>query len=127
MENKTVTFLCNRLARDKVVENFESTGASCKVSTLSPAEHTKALEAKTRDERIAELADLHEILACLQKLYGITREEVQEQQDKKNNARGSMADGIFLKEFSMTSDHKLFEYFAGQPERYPKSTNTQER
>jgi predicted house-cleaning noncanonical NTP pyrophosphatase (MazG superfamily) len=98
----------NKLVRDLIVSIIRAEGKTT-VSRVVPVsdrslivaakvvEEAKELQnAPNRDERIAERADLEEILATYDLVHDISREDIEAARDKKNTSKGAFKDFIYL-------------------------------
>lgn len=130
MSAKTVTFLCNKLVRDKTLERMEKQQVQTKHRLLSPDEKKRALfeklieeahEVSKEEERaalIAELADVLEVVAGICASYNISESELAKIQLDTYQARGSFKKGIFLESISMEPDNPLVKSLRAEPEKY---------
>lgn len=112
-----VTFLANKLIRDKLIEKLTHSGIECNFKVLSDAEYMPALrakvceetqeisEAKTRKGLVVEIADLLEVLDALCLANNISKDEISEVKRKKADDRGTFQGRFFVKTFSMNEDH----------------------
>jgi predicted house-cleaning noncanonical NTP pyrophosphatase (MazG superfamily) len=103
MQNSTtkkVIFLCNKLGRDKDLENFKAQGIVPKYRMLSGDEWHAELqrklieevsevsEAKDVEEITDELADILIVIGGLCKAHGISLEDLERVKQKKHVQRG---------------------------------------
>lgn len=126
------TFLQNKLWRDKLVAIRESEG-SCitwrhlndedfdeKLRVKLAEEIEEVVVAKSRNELIAELADVFEVIDSLIKLHGISKEEIIGSQTKKRDERG----GFEGRKFVETAKHPVGSFADGyclaDPKKYPE-------
>lgn len=96
----------NKLVRDRIPEIIQENGLEYQVVTLTKEEYCQALKqklieeaqeaAEANDELIAELADLYEVIDALLENYGITRELVLAEQQRRRRERGSFEQRIKL-------------------------------
>ena len=98
----------NKLVRDRIPEIIEASGKNCIVETLSEERYLEMLDAKLaeelaeyhKDQNIAELADLMEVLLAVVKARGYSREELEAVRLEKADKRGAFEKKILLKEVS---------------------------
>lgn len=92
----------HKLVRDRIPEIVRRAGATCAVETLGEEEYRWALREKLVEEAAeaaaadprhlpAELADLCEVLDALLGSYGIARERVLAEQERRRAERGGFA------------------------------------
>ena len=129
---KKITFICNKLARDKTIENMHQEGMNTQYKLLTngellPALHNKLLEealevtqAANRTEVVAELADVFEVIDAIKHFYAITHEEIMAAKQTAYQARGGFQQGLFLESIAMDSTHRKVKYFRKSPDRYPE-------
>lgn len=97
----------NKLVRDRIPEIIRQSGIECEIAILSDAEYCQALRQKLleeatevaeadRDNLLAELADLYEVIDALMLSYGISGDEVLNAQAKRRETRGGFAEKIML-------------------------------
>lgn len=126
-------FLQNKLWRDKLVDVMEQKHSSRinwrylsdeefnEQLRIKLAEETEeVITAKSRDELIAELADVFEVIDSLAKLHGISKEEIIGSQTKKRDERG----GFEGRKFVETAEHLAGsfgeQYCLADPTKYPE-------
>lgn len=125
------TFKLQKLVRDKIVEDQIALGQTPHYRTLTPEEHRRELinkiieevtELQNADsEDIAkEIADVQQALDDLIELYGLTKAEVTEAQQKKTAKAGAFKKGIFVDTLETAEDDPWTEYYRGNPERFPE-------
>ncbi|NCN52337.1 nucleoside triphosphate pyrophosphohydrolase [Candidatus Parcubacteria bacterium] len=97
-----------KLVRDRIPEIIEGNGERPIVRELTDDEFRRALKdklveeatevttAQEKDELVAELADVHEVLHALYNAYEITERDVIESAEQKREARGGFTKKIFL-------------------------------
>lgn len=97
----------HKLVRDRIPEIVRRAGATCAVETLGEEEYRRALREKLVEEAAeaaaadprhlpTELADLCEVLDALLGSYGIARERVLAEQERRRAERGGFARRIRL-------------------------------
>ncbi|TYB45568.1 nucleoside triphosphate pyrophosphohydrolase [Actinomadura chibensis] len=101
------TIVYGKLVRDRIPEIIEAGGRTAKVRVLAEAELVGALMAKLAeeteelrdaapDERLGELADIHEVLAALAEAHGFSDEQVREAAHRKRAERGGFSRRLWL-------------------------------
>jgi predicted house-cleaning noncanonical NTP pyrophosphatase (MazG superfamily) len=127
------TFLQNKLWRDKMIDIMEQHyGSKITWRTLNNEEFDQQLRIKlleetheaiatqSRDDLIAELADVHEVIDCLIAVHNITKKEIVTAQIKKQTERGSFMERKFVE----TAQHPVGSYgehyCLADPEKYPE-------
>lgn len=97
----------NKLVRDRIPEIVRQNGRECVAVTMSEAEYRQALLEKLIEEAqeaataspqnlVAELADLYEVIDAVMVAYGIEREFVLKEQERKRTERGGFDKRIRL-------------------------------
>lgn len=125
-------FLQNKLWRDKAPEMMENMGSVIHVKELPDDEYShtlgiKLLEeaeevhaAQSKEERIAELADLYEVMDSIIALHRINKDEVIALQCKKRDQRG----GFMQRKFVTIAEHPEGSfgesYCLAQKKKYPE-------
>ncbi|MFI7577454.1 phosphoribosyl-ATP pyrophosphohydrolase [Micromonospora sp. NPDC049497] len=98
-----------KLVRDRIPEIVEAAGRVPATRVLTVAELVPALLAKLHEEatelglaepeeRLEELADVHEVLSALTTAYGFTEEDVTRAAREKKAARGGFSERVWLEE-----------------------------
>ena len=75
-----------------------------------------------RDKLVGELADLQEVLDCLARTKGISRDDIARAQSKKNAKVGSFEERIFVEATALPDDNEWIAYLEANPDRYPEIT-----
>lgn len=97
----------NKLIRDRIPEVIRQDGRKCQVTIMPEREYRQALLEKLVEEAqetaaarpqemVAELADLYEVIDTIMAVYGIERESVLQEQERKRTERGSFEQRIRL-------------------------------
>lgn len=101
----------NKLVRDNIPEIIKESGHYCEYIILNENDHKKAIKnkifeesdelinAKSREEKIEEIADLLEILEEFCNIENISFEEVLTKKEEKKNKKGSFKERKFLTVF----------------------------
>lgn len=125
-------FLCNKLGRDKGLESFEAEGITPTFRLLAGPELQDALknklieeahevqEATNKQDLIAELADVLEVLDGLCSVYGISALEIVSIKMKKYEERGGFEKGFYLETVEMDEGNNKIKHFRSSPEKYPE-------
>ncbi|MBW4682476.1 MAG: nucleoside triphosphate pyrophosphohydrolase [Microcoleus vaginatus WJT46-NPBG5] len=99
----------NKLVRDRIPEIIHKAGNECEVVTMSPDEYKQALRDKLIEEAqeaagaansqdlVKELADLYEVIDAVILTYGIERESVLAEQNRRRSERGGFEQRIKLR------------------------------
>ncbi|MBB4917735.1 nucleoside triphosphate pyrophosphohydrolase [Streptosporangium saharense] len=106
-QRRTTTY--GKLVRDRIPEIIEAEGLTAGVRVLDEREVVPALVAKLAeeaeelrqagpDDRLGELADLHEVLAALAGALGFSDEQVREAARRKRTERGGFGRRLWLDE-----------------------------
>ncbi len=97
-----------KLVRDRIPEIILAAGKSCEVKTLEAEDFLPALKAKlveeaaevnnsaSREELIAELADLYEVLETLQAATGLSQVEIDAVKHQRRESRGGFEKRLYL-------------------------------
>lgn len=135
MQNSTtgkVIFLCNKLGRDKDLENFKAQGIVPKYKMLSGDEWraelqrklieevTEVSEAKNAEEITDELADILIVIHGLCKAHGISIEDLERIKQKKYVQRGGFEQGLYIERLEMESSNPKVRHFRASPNKYPE-------
>lgn len=127
-----VKFSCNKIARDKSVESMKEQGITAHYKLLTGKELANALgnklleealevkEATDRQEVIAELADLFEVIEGLCKVHGITHDEIILHKELTKQKKGGFEKGIFVDYIEMSDTNERVKHFRKSPEKYPE-------
>lgn len=110
MSQETIT-VYGKLVRDRIPEIIERGGKVATVRVLTEQEMVPALFAKlaeesqelrdsTPEERLGELADLHEVLAALAAAFGFSQQQVVAAARDKRTARGGFTRRLWLDQVS---------------------------
>ena len=101
----------NKLVRDNIPEIIKESGQHCEYIILNEDDLKKAIKnkifeeldelinAKSREEKIEEIADLLEILEEFCNIENISYEEVLTKKEEKKNKKGSFKERKFLTVF----------------------------
>ena len=121
------TFRLNKLVRDSELDWIEQNQGISQHRFLNRAEKIKALrekleeetqellDASSQDERLAEFADVFEVLYELAEALDIKKDDI----EKKRQRRGGFDQGIFIETVSYPDDSKMTRYLLSQPEKSP--------
>ena len=81
-----------------------------------------ALKSGDMNELAEEIGDLQELIDCLLKATGITKEQVDEVRNKKASKRGSFVDGQYIEYVDLVQDAENLDYwdnyFTSRPNGY---------
>ena len=94
----------NKLVRDKIIENIERKGHSCKYRKLTSKEFERELDNKLLEEAkevieehsAEEIGDLLEVIKSIMKEYQISYEEVKNVMEQKRKKNGAFDKRLFL-------------------------------
>ncbi len=98
----------DKLVRDRVVDAIIADGHTCKVERLSPErylielkrklveESREVLAAETRDDVVAELADVAEVILAMIAVIGVCEEDVELERRARFARRGGFTERVFL-------------------------------
>lgn len=126
-----------KLVRDNLPQVIASQGYPVKYHQLNGANLAKsiagkmpeeayevidALKAGDIEELAEEIGDLQELIDCLLKASGITKEHVDEIRNKKASRRGSFTDGQYIEYVDLVQDAENLDYwdnyFTSRPDGY---------
>lgn len=124
------TFLCNKLVRDKTVEQCKQKNIESDVYILDDSAYKQALAQKLEEEAqevitasehelLEELADVQEVIDAMLKVYGFTFDQLREMQLEKREKKGGFDKKIHVNSFSMEETCRAKEHFLKQPHKYP--------
>lgn len=123
-------FLCEKLVRDKTEVRYLAEGGALESRTLNDAEfkrelHKKlleeaneAIEAQDRDELVAELADVEEILRTIAEFNSITLEEIEASRLQKLAQRGGFSKRLYTSIAAIPEDAPFAAYLLTKPQHY---------
>lgn len=127
-----ITFLCNKLARDKTKESLQAQDVSISYKIVSGdglqavlkdklvEECFEVVDAKNRQELVEELADVLEVIDGLCKAYALSAQEINTIKEQKYNQRGGFEQGLFIETIMMDDDNHHANHFRQTPDRYPE-------
>lgn len=116
-ENDTLVF--NKLVRDKVPHNIEEGGESAQIVRISKKSKLIALKEKLieeafevkdadDDEVLSELADVKEIIDQILFELGLSKDDLNENQNAKRKNAGGFSEGyVLLETQNLTPEHKV--------------------
>lgn len=126
-------FKQNKLWRDKLIDIMEQKHGSkihwrrlddsefdeqIRIKLLEEAQ--EAATAKDRNELIAELADLYEVIDAIADLHTISKEEINLSQNKKRQERGGFSGRKFVDIAEHQPNSFGEAYCLKDPEKYPE-------
>ena len=125
-------FPSNKLWRDKTIDLCTQKGFVIHWKHLDDQEYDAALRSKlreesdevcsaqSREELVAEIADVFEVIDSLGTLHNLTKDEIADYQAKKRSTNG----GFFERKFVTSVEHPegspWIDYCLAQPEKYPE-------
>lgn len=125
-------FVCNKLSRDKTLENMHSEGISTTHSMLSGQrlydelnkklleETNEVIDARERSDIISELADVLEVIDGICAAHKITRDEIDVVKNAIAQKRGGFKTGLFVEVIAMDEGNPRVAHFRKSPEKYPE-------
>ncbi|MBN2675807.1 MAG: NUDIX domain-containing protein [Alphaproteobacteria bacterium] len=125
-------FKTKLLVRDKRLKWMQDRGMEVEWRKLSDAEFEKHLRDKLIEEAtevatefdpkdfIEELGDVLEVIDYLMKLKGISKEEVQNAQDKKRKELGCFDGRVYTKDVQIDSENPAIDYYFKNSHKYPE-------
>lgn len=99
----------NKLVRDKIVDIIKSEGRDVNFKVLNDSDYLQALKNKlqeeslevinsnSKEETLAELADLQELIDCILTQLNYTKDDLTLAQNSKKLSKGSFLRKIFIK------------------------------
>ncbi|MEU1883708.1 nucleoside triphosphate pyrophosphohydrolase [Streptosporangium sp. NPDC020072] len=104
-QSRTIAY--GKLVRDRIPEVIEADGLTAEVRVLDESELVPALTAKlveeaeelrqaSPDDRLGELADIHEVLTTLTETLGFSDEQIREAARRKRAERGGFDRRLWL-------------------------------
>ena len=120
-----------KLVRDKIVDHQIASGATPEYRVLSDDEHKTALVHKIIEEAeelleaapndmLAELADVQQALDDLAEKHGLSRADVAQAAQTKNDKNGAFKKGHYIESVDIPEDDKWVEYYRRNAARYPE-------
>ena len=130
---KKHTFLLQKLARDKIVEQTEAEGGTVEYRVLEdPVEFLDALtqkiveeleevfSAENKEELIKELADVEEVLAAFKKLVNIDQKDIDAARAEKLKLKGGFTKRHYIETMTVPAGSRLYKYCKADPNKYPE-------
>lgn len=129
---KMRTFLQNKLWRDKAIELMEQHGSKMHWHTLNDTEFDEQLriklveetqeviQAQSKENLLAELADVLEVIDTLCDLHEINKDEVITAQNKKRASRGGFTGRTFITVAEHPENSFGEQYCLADPTKYPE-------
>jgi|GEM_PF-676918 len=127
----TLRFLCEKLVRDKTVDRYIEQGGSLETRILENdveferelkkkllEETNEVITAKNRDELVAELADLQEVMRALATLHSISADEIESCRLEKFTSRGGFSKRIYSSVGVIPDHTPLAGYILASPNQY---------
>lgn len=126
------TFLQNKLWRDRAVELMEQTGSVIHYKRLDDGEFEEQLRLKMieeaqevaqayeKEDLVAELADVLEVIDSICELRGISREQIQAAQLEKRQKRGGFQNRCFVTLAEHLRGSFGEKYCLADPLKYPE-------
>lgn len=125
------TYILNKLVRDNIPANQEETNQRPVYHKLTPSEHITALldklleEAReiphdNKAEATKEIADVQQVVDDLLHILNISKQEIQDAQDKKRACNGAFLEGYFVESVSPDDGSDWDTYYASEPDRFRK-------
>jgi len=123
------TFQFNKLVRDKAPEIMFAEGVESDMHIMDHESYAVALRRKIIEEAkevsealehelLEELADVLEVVYCIGKAHGFSKEEIENERLKKSERRGGFEKRIFVKNATTGSGNRFFDYMKSKPEEY---------
>lgn len=131
---QTRKFLFQKLVRDNIPEQIESSGAYYTWHILDDVTYKLELmkklyeemyeieQASSKKEVADEIADIVELISALSDAYGISSEEISAIQEKKSRARGSFFHKQYIEHVMCDVSNKRIDYYLKHSDRYPEIT-----
>jgi predicted house-cleaning noncanonical NTP pyrophosphatase (MazG superfamily) len=124
------TFIFNKLIRDKLKDEYEKMGQVATYKMLSSAELLDALKQKmieeakeipsdgSRDDILAELADVQQVIDDTAHHVGITLAEIESAKTKKIEKKGGFSEGLYVERLELKDDDEWVEYYRKNPDLF---------
>ncbi len=127
-------FKAEKLIRDKLQEilaqkDIETTCTKIEGKQLLKAlqeklvEETKECMVDDKNEILAELADVIEVIHAIAKACDFSLDQIEQARVKKHADRGGFDEGIYCKDISMQEDNPALTYYLAKPNEYPEITD----
>jgi predicted house-cleaning noncanonical NTP pyrophosphatase (MazG superfamily) len=125
-------FRVEKLIRDKLPEIMRMEGLRVFERKLGIDEFVHSLKAKlteeaaevagsnSRDELLAELADVMEVILTLAAVHGYTGADLEEARAAKREERGGFDDRVYNAAVEGDEDCGAVSYYLARPEAYPR-------
>lgn len=124
-------FRFNKLVRDKIHLNMIKAGDQPVVRKLTDGEYLAALTEKLKEECLEldvaspgkmaeELADIQEVVDCICKVMGVTKDQLAVLQQAKNIKAGSFKDKIHIDTVQVSDASPWIKHLELNPDRYPE-------
>lgn len=125
-------FLYNKLIRDHIDDlatqdwaflDAEYITGEAKVSALIAKigeESNELLHAISHEDKVAELADLQEIIDALCETLWISKDELIAAQTAKREKKWWFAKWLYAHTMTVNENHPRYQYFKNNPDKYPE-------
>lgn len=125
-------FKVDKLIRDHAAHVLGEKGVHVFTRTMGTAEYqvrlsNKLLEetkeiinAKTKEERIEECADLLEVLYAFSQAHGFSMEQIEAKRRSKRAEKGGFEQQIYSDHVEVAPENPETNYYSARPEDYPE-------
>lgn len=128
--SRKITFVLNKLVRDKVYDNMLSAGQEIDSHVVDDVDKKQVLLGKLAEE-VEELrsgdddspADLGSVLIAYAKLQGYTIESLLEAVREREQKRGAFDNWHYIKSVTLEADDPWVEYYRKDPSRFIEASD----
>ena len=124
------TFLFQKLVRDKIPAAIENRGGTAVARKLTRKEYIRELVKKLTEESTelnsslssqqatAELADIVEVVAALQKVFKVSDSKIRSIRQNKNLKNGAFAKRLFIDRIQVSDTDPWLNHYRQNSDRY---------
>jgi predicted house-cleaning noncanonical NTP pyrophosphatase (MazG superfamily) len=132
MTSRLLRFRVGKLIRDGMLEAMHRQGLRTFERVMDEHEfRTRILDklveeavevqgARTREELIEELADVHEVLLAVAASHGLSRDEIEARRLEKRSQCGGFEARIYNEAVETTEHDAAASYYLARPNKYPR-------
>lgn len=74
-------------------------------------------------EVIDEIADLQDVVTALRRVYGLSEEDIEEAQERKQQKKGGFEKAAYIESVNLADDSEWIGYFRADPKKYREESH----